>query len=106
MSLILITHNGETKSMAEWARACGVNKGPFGNWVRAYGIEVAIQFAAMTDWERREWRKAQKQSDDRFNAWDCELPEPDPDLELKNRVTNWIRMGMSKEEMIIKARMI
>lgn len=104
MSIKMITHNGETKSMADWARACKTNQVSFGFWVNQYGIARALELAAMTQAKRREWRKAQKEANGEFNAWDSELPEKDPDLEWKNRIAGWIRMGMSKEEMIIKAR--
>lgn len=104
MAITLITHNGETKSIADWARHYEAHHVNFARWHRDYGMDGAIKLAGMDDAERRLWRRQQRTNDGSSDGWFSDIPTVDEDEPLLNLIASWIRIGMTKEEMIIKAR--
>ena len=100
-----ITYAGRTMCIAEWAKHYGVNHVSFARWWRDFGMDGAVTLSGMDDAERRLWRRQQRRQVNGSGGWFSDIPKKDKDLEWKNRIRSWIRMGMTKEEMIIKARL-
>lgn len=98
-----ITYKGDTKHLSHWADLYKISHTAFSYWFHDYGIEIAVKLACMSREERMEFKATLRGDEPKTMP---ELEPYDPDLELKNRIKYWKKQGMSKEEMITKARMI